>query len=168
MMVVKPYAEFKADFPDDQIGEGDETEQYGGKNVTEAIAAILVGLGCTIEGIVDEEEHGWECRFLYEGLTLWFRLWDFGDDYAFRCDEPHPASAKYDLFLRLLMKLNDALRRDGRFHDLAWYGLERSQPVGEPSEAPVIGEIPSARDIEARQGFFQRLLAPMRVRPKAR
>jgi hypothetical protein len=165
MIVVMPLAEFRADFPDDEIWDGDTVVQVGGKNVTEAIAEILAGFGCIIEELIDDEEHGWACSFSYEGLALRFRVAGL-DPYVFDCEEPLRAHPKYPLYFHVLLKLNEQLRRDGRFHDLAWF--EDSRPGGKAFERPVIGDIPAVDEIKRRQGFFERLLAPLRVRPAIR
>lgn len=164
-MIVKPCAEFHADFPDDQLEQDGEIVRLGGLNVTEAIADILESLGCTVEGIAGDFR-GWWCGFSYEGLDLFFQLVDLIDHYLFICHEPLRAKPDYDLFPHALLNLDIHLKADGRFHDLLWYGYEKHRPGGPPSEIPVIGELPPIGAIKKKRGLLGRLLAPMMARPR--
>src|ERR1700744_1748770 len=122
-MIVKPCAEFKADFPDDQIEQNGEIVELGGRNVAEAIADIFRKLGSHIEKI-EGDYRGWWCSFTYEGLALEFQLIDLSSHYLFVLHEPLRARPDYALFLHALLDLDKNLRLEGRFHDLLWYGYE--------------------------------------------
>jgi len=163
-MIVKPCAEFRADFPDDHIEEDGEIVRFGGLNVAEAIADILVGFGCTVEGIAGDFR-GWWCGFRFEGLALIFQLVDLGDHYVFVCEEPLRARPDYDLFLHALLNIDSRLKADSRFHDLLWYSYA-NRPGESPSESPVTGELPPISKIKKKRGLLGRLLAPMMARPQ--
>lgn len=177
MIEVRRYAEFRADFPDDCIWNADETDvvQTGGKAVAEAIADILSSFGCVIEELEDHVGHSWDCRFSYEGLVLWFHVVGWGD-YIFILEEPPRARPDYALHLHLLLKLNEAMRRDGRFHDLRWYEDER--PRREGFDVPVVGDVPTVDEIKPweragvegvkKRSFLDMLLAPLKARPEDR
>lgn len=174
MIQVRRYAEFRADFPDDHIWNADGTDvvQTGGKAVAQAIADILAGFGCVIEGLDDHLGHCWECSFSYEGLGLRFQVVDL-QPCIFVLEEPHRARLDYALHLHVLLKLNEQLRRDGRFHDLRWYEDER--PGREGFDVPVVGDVPAVEDIKPwehqgmeefrKRSFLDKLLAPLKAPP---
>lgn len=166
MIHVRRYAEFRADFPDDYIWNEDQTEivQTGGKAIAEAIAEILAGLGCHIRRLEDNLEHCWECSFSYEGLALLFRVVGL-EPAIFILEEPGRARPDYALHFHVLLKLDEQLKRDGRFHDLAWYTHDGWRTGQEAFAVPVVGNLPSVEEIKRERGFLGRLLAPMRRRP---
>ncbi len=179
MIQVRRYAEFHADFPDDWVWNADETYvvQTGGKAVAKAIADILAGFGCVIGELEDNVEHCWECSFSYEGLPLLFRVVDL-QPCIFILEEPHRARRDYALHLHVLMKLDNELRRDGRFHDLAWYAHDGVHTGKEAFDVPVVGDVPAVEDIKPwerqdreefrKLSFLDKLLAPLKVRPEDR
>jgi hypothetical protein len=174
MVKVRRCAEFRADFPDDHIWNEDEPDdvvQTGGKAVAEALADILRSFGCTIEELEDNPGHCWDCCFTYEGLVLWFHV--VGSERCiFVLDEPLRAQRGYDRHLEVLLKLNEHMRRDGRFHDLRWY--EDGRGSREPFDVPVAGDVPPMKRKrvqdrphlgEIKRGrFLGRLLASLTAR----
>lgn len=171
MITVRRYAEFRADFPDDQIWDGDDVIQTGGKAVAQAIADILAGLGCVIEDLEDQAGHGWECRFSSQGLALMFHAVAL-DPCILVFEEPHRATRKLTRYYDVLLRLNEQLRRDGRFHDLAWYSYDGRQVGEETWETPVAGYGPAAdspaEPAEKKLSFLQKLLAGKKARQDAR
>jgi hypothetical protein len=171
MIAVRRYAEFRADFPDDHIwGEADEVIQTGGKAAAEAIAEMLASFGCVIEEIEDNVGHCWECRFTYEGLLLWFHVVNL-DPCIFVLKEPLRAQRNSFLYPHVLLKLNDCLRRDSRFHDLAWYAYDDRRVGEEAFQLPVEGDILPESNIRpvlsatgVKRSFFSKLLAPLKSR----
>ena len=170
MITVRRNAEFRADFPDDHIWDdnGEDVVQTGGKAVAQAIADILVGLGCTIDGLGDNVGHCWECGFSYQGLALLFHVVGL-DPCIFVLQEPHRATPIISRYFHVLLKLNEQLRRDGRFHDLAWYSYDDRRVGHEGFELPIGGDIqaldvPEAEEIRKKVSFLDRLLAPLRPR----
>src|ERR1700761_1215280 len=112
MTQVNRWAEFRADFPDDQIGEGDGVVQSGGKAVAETIAGMLRSFGCKVDELFDEVMHGWMCDFAHEGLALRFQVVDLADHYLLIFEEPHRATRDYYRYGDALTKLNEHVRRD--------------------------------------------------------
>jgi hypothetical protein len=174
MITVRRYAEFRADFPDDHIWDEKEEDvvQTGGKAVAQAIADILVGLGCTIHDLDDNVGHCWECCFSYQGLALWFHVVNL-NPCIFTLDEPHRATPNIARYYHVLLNLNEQLRRDGRFHDLTWYSYEDGRVGKEGFEIPITGDIPApdvppVEVVGKKLSFFDRLLAPLRPRPDVR
>ena len=175
MVTGRRYATFRADFPDDHIWNDDETDviQTSGKAVAEALAEILSGFGCLIHELEDNVGHCWECYFSYEGLGLWFHVVG-SDDCIFVLDEPPRARLDYAVHLHVLLKLNEEMRRDGRFHDLRWYEDER---LGRQAfDCPVSGnvpamseikpwDVPTVEEIKGKRSFLDKLLAPLKARP---
>lgn len=169
MIAVRRYAEFHADFPDDHVWNEDETDtvQTGGKAVAQAIAQILVGLGCTIHELEDNVGHCWECSFSYKGSGLRFQVVDL-EPCIFILEEPRRGRPDYGLHLHLLLELNEGLRRDGRFHDLAWYDYDGLNRGEEAFEVPVIGDLSAPDEIKKEPSFLAKLLAPLKARPENR
>jgi hypothetical protein len=163
MIVVRPTAEFRADFPDDGIwGANGEIVLCGGKNVIEAIAAIMVSIGCSVGEAEEDGEHGWVCPFAYGKLSDNLRVCCGGFILFF--EKSRRAESKDPLFYRLLLELNDRLRADGRFHDLSWYSEQRRGPDG-TADVPVTGDVPSLEEASKKPGLLGKLLAPLRPRP---
>ncbi len=164
MITVRPYAEFRADFPEDHVWNADQSDvvQTGGKAVAEAIAEILASVGCVIEDLEDNVGHCWECSFSYQRLALMFRVVD-AEGCILTLEEPHRATRDLARYYQVLLMLNEQLRRDGRFHDLAWYSYDDRRIGKEAFEAPVAGYIPTAdrpaESVERKLSFIQRLLA---------
>jgi hypothetical protein len=79
------------------------------------------------------------------------------------------------LHLHVLLKLNEQMRRDSRFHDLRWY--EDGSPRREAFNVPVVGDmptvdqikpwvVPSVDEIKKKRSFLDKLLAPLKTRPE--
>ena len=153
MIGIKSLAEFRADFPDDMIEEDGEIVQSGGKAVAEALGEILTGLGCAVKGVKNAGDHGWDCSFSFERYGLWFQISDL-DPYLLICKPPFGVSTE-PRYLNLLIKLNDALRRDGRFHDLLWFTQTEFESGSPGSDIPVIGELPPP--IEGKRSLLDKL-----------
>jgi hypothetical protein len=154
MIVVRPWAEFDADFPSDMIEDEHDIVQFGGKNVAEAIGELLVGFGCVIEKLYYAGEHGWECLFLYERRSLWFQVTDM-ESYLFVCEQPIWGTSPDPRYIHALLKLNEALRQDGRFHNLGWFRSEDVLSGKAGAESPVIGDIPP---LKRKRGLLAQLL----------
>lgn len=121
--MIRPWAEFGSDLPEDHIEDEGEIVQYGGKSVAEAIHKILGGLGCELEEVTYAHEHGWEFNFRYRKRRLWCRV-TLIDKYLAVVEErslmsklfgDHPAYAE------ILAKLATEMAQDGRFEDVLWY-----------------------------------------------
>jgi hypothetical protein len=169
MRAVRRYAEFRADFSDDQIWNDDQTEviQTGGKAVADAIAEILATFDCTIGKLEDNVGHCWECSFSYEGLDLLFRVVGL-EPTIFILEEPSRSRPDYALHLHILLRLDEQLRRDGRFHDLSWFAHDGWRTGDQAFALPVAGDVPTVDEIKKERGFLGRLLAPLKARPENR
>jgi hypothetical protein len=173
MIIVRSRAEFRADFPDDHIWNDDESDvvQTGGKAVAQAIADILAGFGCVIEVLEDNVGHCWECSFSYQRLALVFRVVDV-DGCVLTFEEPHRVTRKLDRYYDVLLKANEQLRRDGRFHDLVWCSYDDRRVGAEAFQTPVAGYIPAAdqpvQPVEKKPSFLRKLLAPLGARADVR
>ena len=172
-MIVNGWAEFRADFPDDYVEEDGEIVQFGGKAIAEAVADMLGGFGCVVEAVANRHQNGWWCDFAYERLALRFQVVDLGDECLLIFHEPHRATRKISRYGEALMKLNQCLRQDGRFHDLIWYNYDGRNPRKNPSDVPVIGGLTEEEDADSddrwlddrkKLSFLEKLLAPLRRR----
>jgi hypothetical protein len=132
MIRLRPVAEFRADFPDDQIEDGDRIIQFGGKTVTEAVAEIVRGLGYSIGDLLNEEEHGWQLEVKGENCSLWLQITDLADHMILDAMDAtelfeRSRSPRARQYAELLPRLNAALKLDGRFHDIKWYTRKNAQ-----------------------------------------
>lgn len=148
MTFKNPWALFRADFPSDMIDEGHGEPIHGGKNVAEALGEILRSMGCTVGEPDYGGVHGWDFVFRRGRVRFWIQVSEgWGDGHVLRWDDWPPVLSSSRAHLGLMLKLNEEMRRDGRFHDIVWY---RNGDVGEArngSPLPVVGELPKERDL---------------------
>jgi hypothetical protein len=171
MIIARPWALFRADFPSDMIDEGHGEPIHGGKNVARAIGEILQHMGCTVAEPEYGGEHGWSFVFHHGRVRFWMEVSEgWGDGHALRWEDWPPLLSASQSHLQIMLELNDQLKRDGRFHDIAWYGdgdvgdAQNGQPL------PVIGELAKAPEMPPDQqklSFIQKLLAPVWRRPNS-
>ncbi len=165
MIIVRSLATFQADFPDDSVEDDLNIVLVGGKNVTEAIRDILVAQGCTDAKLRYGGEHGWELTFAYQGYPLWMQVTQL-DHYILVCKEsPGTGDGSESApHLKVLLMLNEYLRRDGRFHDLIWYRQQDFLRSSGGSDVPVARLDPSPNSTGPKQGLLKSLLAAFRTR----
>ena len=133
-MIIRPWAEFTSDLPDDQIEDETDFVQLGGKNVIEAIGGLLQGFGCKISPAISAGDNGWEMNVEYRGRSLWCQVTRI-EGFIFIFEETswlnkilkrhNPA------YIRALSQLADALAADPRFHNVSWY-FDSDLLSGEP------------------------------------
>jgi hypothetical protein len=121
-MIVRPWAEFDADFPKD--GTEDERSDFllwPGQEAAEAIAGILRSLGYDCDQPEHAHEHGWE--FGIKGSAVQCQL-TLADRWVFLCEAARmfgPTRADQQLHLEVLLRLSVALSQDPRFSELRWF-----------------------------------------------
>jgi hypothetical protein len=142
-MRFRSFVEFTSDLPTGLIendGEGPDFLQYGGESVAEALREMLARLGCRLEPLLCLDERGWEFRFRLRKLKLCCRvalidgyLVIFQDLSArwrvFSTDHPD--------FIELLVRLNDEMTADGRFHEIGWFAEEEVLSRVEGAKSPI-------------------------------
>jgi hypothetical protein len=150
MMSVKTWAVFRADaFPDDTVETEREIVTFPGRNVAEALRAILSQLGCAEIGApLERGEHGWEVRFRFEGKPFWFQVSRIEPETLLLFQKVverggifrRPPSREVQTLQHedLLARLRAALPSDGRFRDLSWYTPQEMDSVdwSLPPEGP--------------------------------
>jgi len=166
-MMTLPWALFRADFPSDTIDQGESQEPiHGGKNVLVAIGDILRGMGCTVTEPEYGGEHGWFFVFSRGRVRFWIEVsegWGYG--HALYWEAWPPLLSTSQSHLGLFLQLNEQMKRDGRFHDIAWY---RDSDVGSAQNGlplPVIGELPKGPDLSdgrLKPTLVERLLIALR------
>jgi hypothetical protein len=142
-MIVRPWVTFDSDLPYDGIEteDGDDFIQWPAKNVAEAIAEILGRLGCTDVEIDVLDHRGYEVTFnvgkrqfgsrvtMIEQYLVGFRQYSWWDGVMKRL-RPE--------YLDILRRVDDELKRDGRFHKLRWFaGDEVLKPGIEGALSPL-------------------------------
>ena len=150
-MIVRPWAKFTTDLPDDQIEDGPVIIQLAGKNVAGALAELLVGLGCEVSPPICANDNGWELHIVAgeRRRRLWCQvtLIDeyevfFGQNSMFA----EMLGRNGQTYLDTLTRFASALAADPRFHNVRWYTSDDvwTEPVGAPW--PIDGEIGSSED----------------------
>jgi hypothetical protein len=121
---LRPEAEFRTALPDDGVEDETDFVEFPGRNVTEAIGAMLAGLGYEVSAPIHAGEHGWELDVRAKGRRFWLQVTRLGGpdcilvtrDMTWQFWRTHPS------FEEFLTQLDTALRADGRFSQLGWYG----------------------------------------------
>ncbi len=122
-MTLRPRAEFQTSLPDDGIEDETDFVEFPGRNVTEAIATMLSGLGYDVSPPIHAAEHGWELDVRANGRRFWLQITRMDElncilvtqDMTWRIWRLHPSHAEF------LTQLDAALRQDGRFDEIGWY-----------------------------------------------
>lgn len=127
-MQVRPWAQLRADFPDDSVEHDGNIVQYGGRSVADAIAQLLRELGCEVEPPHSAGLNGWELDVRIENRSLWCQItrwFNHDDDYfiLFEQNAPfkNPFRPYHPAYLDVLQRLADKLAHDPRFHDIDWH-----------------------------------------------
>jgi hypothetical protein len=165
MTLLKEWALFRADFPSDMIDEGEGEPIHGGKNVAEAIGKILQDLGCTVEDPEYAGAHGWGFLFRHQRKKFWIEVSEgWGHGHALRWEPPLMSS--YGSELDIMLNLNERLKQDGRFHDIAWYRKNDVEDAQNGFPLPVIRNSPRAPANPRKPSFIEKLFAPGRSRAR--
>jgi hypothetical protein len=141
---IRPCAEFLADFPDDMIEEDGEIIQFGGCNVSEAIAEILRRAGYDVSTPEYQGDHGWDFIVKSKQRRIWMQISDVDGSRYTLMSEDLSMSAFWNsnkrLYADVLERLNSELGNDPRFQPLVWLESDEllSGVAGAPS--PVVEE----------------------------
>jgi hypothetical protein len=120
---VRQEAEFRTALPYDGIEDEIDFVEFPGRNVAEALAAMLACLGYDVSAPIHAGEHGWELDVRANGRRFWLQIT--------RMDEQGCILVTMDMTWRIwrlrpsyeefLTQLDGALRKDERFSDVGWY-----------------------------------------------
>jgi hypothetical protein len=138
---IRGIAEFTADFPDDQVDDGEEIVVFGGRGVAEAVTEILRRLDYEVFPPVHVPPYGWRLGVSVGPGRFMIQISDLGDCYVMPVVDRSPALARIfnrtrRVHLELLTGLHREILRDGRFHDVKWWdrydvrGVSADEPVG--------------------------------------
>ena len=125
-MKVRPLAICTTDFPDDAVEteDGKGFLDHGGRNVAEAIGAILSRLGCTVSAPENAAEYGWRFNWSIEGQTFLCQVSSIPPEHYLHFEGAalnRDVSPRNHRAAEIFAALNAELERDGRFHDVLWY-----------------------------------------------
>jgi hypothetical protein len=168
MVKLRSCAILDADFPDDQIEDDDDIIQFGGLNVTKAIAAIIGNLGYRVSEPASEGEQGWTFEVEDKEGRIWFQISGGPDDFLLLSEKTAGKGAV--LHTEILSQLNVAFSRDGRFGGVLWY-LKKELDAGFPGATDPAAADDPLPQASAGSGFPHRLMATLRHRlatPKVR
>jgi len=139
-MLIRPCAEFTADFPDDMVEEDGEVIQFGGRAVADAISQMLRSRSYAVTPPEHQGEHGWDFEVKVEKRRIWIQISDLGDCFVLssKCYAGLiPRRQDEIIYASVLTVLNEGLAADGRFSNVRWL-LQRDVQTGAPgAEAPV-------------------------------
>ena len=137
-MKVRKWAEFVADFPDDQVDDGNDISQFGGRNVAETVVDILKSLGCTAEDPEVSDHYGWSVAAKIRDTKIWCEVTSLPPGFILSIEENSLRKGYDYLFADVLIQFHQALIGDGRFHDIVWKTQEEmDDPEGTGSPEPV-------------------------------
>jgi len=119
---LRPEAEFQTSIPDEGIEEDGDFVEFPGRKVTEAISAMLSGLGYEMSAPFHAEHAGWELDARANGRRIWLRIASMDDtSYAlFTKDMTWQFWRRDPSFADFLTGLNAALQQDDRFDEILW------------------------------------------------
>lgn len=146
-MKVRRRAEFRADVPEEE-----EEDQWGnamfGRSLAAAVTELLRGLGYRVSPPDWGGDHGWEIEFWASERRFWCQV-SYMESYLLLCEDmgtplrdrasrglPHP------IYVEVLTRLDSELRRDPRFHDLAWYFDDEVDSGLPGASTPVCASVP--------------------------
>jgi hypothetical protein len=147
-MIVRTLLTCQTELPDDAIEteDGMDFVFWGGRNVVEAVADLLRGLGWTPEDPIDLQERGWDMdatggdrrvslriQVVPEEVIVIFT--DRSPDYTWYFRRKPPGA----VFTGMLAGFDKALKADGRFSDILWF-THKGYDAHEPG-APVPVEV---------------------------
>ena len=145
-MIVRNKVEFKSTFPDDSVEHEDGYFiQYPGKNVAEALAEMIAGLGYEIDPVESAGAAGWD--FNVKVGKHWYtcqatliedylaEFWNPSRSWWDRFMERPPAPG----YLELLERVAGALVADPRFSDIRW-ATDEEATTGRGAPHPVQAE----------------------------
>lgn len=121
-MNIRPNVELLANFPDDTVEDEHDIVEFPGRNITEALAAALSGLGYRVSEPIYAGEHGWELDFWWERQRMWMQITRMAGDECFLMTKNmaswlRPGLPIYKVFLSDLQRI---LEDDDRFSSIAW------------------------------------------------
>lgn len=123
-MIVRPWAEFDAEFPIDGNDEDGKAAEFPGRAISGALAEILRGLGCEVEEPQHAYEHGWEFNFMSGKGRLWCQI-GLIDKWLLVVEPNSPmftsGGDSRAAHLDILTRLNAALGQDPRFGEIRWF-----------------------------------------------
>jgi hypothetical protein len=120
---VRQWAEFRTELPLDWVEDETDIVEFPGRNVTEAIAAMLAPLGYDVSAPIHAGEHGWELDARANGRRFWLQITRMEEhdchlttqDMTWRIWRLQPS------FEAFLTQLDTALRTDARFSQIGWF-----------------------------------------------
>lgn len=135
--------EFSCDMPYDAVeGDGGEFFEMPARTVAQAMAGLLLDLGCAVEAVEDAGDHGWIFRCKFKSVLVTCEVTAI-DGIVAQCFGP-TGRAPSPEYAEILTAFGEALVADSRFHDVGWFGpkeltcgqIGARTPTGEYDPAP--------------------------------
>lgn len=139
-MLIRPCAEFTADFPDDMVEEDGEIIQFGGHGVADAISRMLRNRGYEVTPPEHQGEHGWDFEVKVQKRRVWIQVSDLGDGFVLSSKFYAgllPRRQDAMIYADVLTRLNEDLATDGRFSNVRWMSQRDVQSGLPGAESPV-------------------------------
>lgn len=157
-MNVPTWAGFVADFPDDEVVNGDDIQVFGGHNVALTLGEIFAGLGCSqISNPESAGDQGWSFDFHYNGRNrFWCRVQSFHPVFWLLFEDLSASNKGAAAYVELWRQFGIALELDPRFRKILWRPFKEGPPDWD--------EVEAARDPPERS--FEEEFPPTEVRPK--
>jgi hypothetical protein len=145
-MIVRSDLMFRSELVDKGVTaqDGSEVLEWPGRLHALAVAEILKGLGCQLSPLLCLGPPCWDMQALLGPKLIWLRVMFAGDEVFLIVKDGNPGRTWYfarkppgPVFTGMLTSLDEALRADGRFHDLRWLTPEEFHNEAPGAPAPV-------------------------------
>ncbi len=140
-MLVRPCAEFRADFPDDQIEDEHDIVEFGGRGVAEALAGILRTAGYDVSAPEHQHEKGWDFEVTQARRRVWILVTNL-EDFILQTKvygSVFTPNGNDAFHAEVLTRLNDGMAADGRFTVVQWFRQAELLSGGDGAATPVDG-----------------------------
>ena len=138
-MIIRRIAEFQADFPDDQVWDGNHAAILGGHGVSAAIKEMLNRHGFEVGYLQHDPPYGWRFIARVDGTPIRLQVTDLGDHFILDTKDNSGLFARGKRsrqgHARLLKTLHEAFGGDSRFASVTWW--ERHEAGEHPAQEPV-------------------------------
>ena len=122
-MILRPEIRFRPGFPDDTIEGEEDTIEWPGRNITEALKAALEQRGYRVSEPLNAEHVGWELEVFRGRKRLWLQVSRLDDEtcYILAFNKTSWLWPDVKVFQAFLSDLQSIMAADGRFGEPGWF-----------------------------------------------
>ncbi len=141
-MAMRTCAQFTSGFPDDSVEEGGDIVQFGGKNVADALVAILRARSFQVSDPGYLGLNGWDFNVTEGKTRVSVQVSDVPPIFILITDLHLPFNffkgdfGRRELHAEVLAAMHAGMKADERFADLSWRHQEEIEVDGAGAPAP--------------------------------